>query len=251
MTLVANDEHAEPQQRERYVQDLFRRVAPRYDFLNRLLSFRRDVGWRRFAARHTGLQAGDRALDVATGTGDLAFDLARLTGSDGHVVGLDFSADMLEIARDKAERNGMASLCTFVQGNALELPFEDDSFAAATIAFGLRNVVDRERCLTEMQRVVRPGGRVLVLEFSQPVWPAFRQLYLFYFKRLLPLIGRLVQGDADTYQYLPDTVLQFPDQETLALTMTQLGFHDVQYYNLTGGISCLHVGEVRGHGSSS
>lgn len=241
---MANYEETAPEERERYVQDLFRRVAPRYDFLNRLLSFRRDVRWRRFAARHSGLQPGDKALDVATGTGDLAFDLAKLTGSDGQVVGLDFSGEMLAIAKEKAESNGMASLCTFVQGNALDLPFADDTFAAATIAFGLRNVVDRERGLTEMRRVVRPGGRVLVLEFSQPVWPVFRQLYLFYFKRMLPLIGRLVQGDKDTYQYLPDTVLQFPDQETLAGTMRELGFQNVRYYNLTGGISCLHIGEV-------
>lgn len=241
---MANYQRTGAEERERYVQDLFRRVAPRYDFLNRLLSFRRDVGWRRFTAKHSGLKPGDHALDVATGTGDLAFELARLTTSAGRVTGLDFSADMLAIAKEKAKRNGMESLCTFVQGNALDLPFENDTFAAATIAFGLRNVVDRERCLKEMQRVVRPGGRVLVLEFSQPVWPVFRQLYLFYFTRLLPLIGRLVQGDADTYQYLPDTVLQFPDQETLAQVMRQLGFKDVRYYNLTGGISCLHVGEV-------
>lgn len=241
---MANYEQTEPQERERYVQDLFRRVAPRYDFLNRLLSFRRDVAWRRFTAGKSGLQPGDEALDVATGTGDLAFDLARLTTADGHVTGLDFSEDMLALAKQKAERNDMASLCTFVQGNALELPFADDRFAAATIAFGLRNVVDRERCLLEMKRVVRPGGRVLVLEFSQPVWRPFRQLYLFYFKHVLPFIGRLVQGDADTYQYLPDTVLKFPDQETLASTMRELGFKNVQYYNLTGGISCLHVGEV-------
>lgn len=241
---MVNHEHVRTEERERYVQDLFRRVAPRYDFLNRLLSFRRDVGWRRFAARHSGLAAGDRALDVATGTGDLAFDLARVTGPSGHVVGVDFSVDMLDIARMKADQNGMAPLCTFVHGNALELPFDDDSFNAATIAFGLRNVVDRERCLQEMRRVVRPGGRVLVLEFSQPQWPVFRQLYLFYFQRLLPLIGRIVQGDADTYQYLPDTVLKFPDQETLAATMRSLGFNNVRYHNLTGGISCLHIGEV-------
>lgn len=241
---MADYEEAAPEERERYVQDLFRRVAPRYDFLNRLLSFRRDVGWRRFTAGHSGLQSGDKALDVATGTGDLAFDLAKVVGAEGEIVGLDFSAEMLAIAREKAEDNGKAPRCTFVQGNALDLPFEDDAFAAATIAFGLRNVVDRERALLEMRRVVRPGGRVLVLEFSQPVWPPFRHLYLFYFQRILPFIGRLVQGDKDTYQYLPDTVLQFPDQEALAGTMRQLGFTDVRYYNLTGGISCLHVGEV-------
>lgn len=231
-------------EREQYVRDLFRRVAPRYDFLNRLLSFRRDVGWRRFTAAHAGLAPGGRALDVATGTGDLAFELARYVGPQGQVVGLDFVEEMLVRAEAKAKAAGLDSVCRFVQGNALDLPFPDDSFDAATIAFGLRNVTDRMRCLQEMRRVVRPGGRVLVLEFSRPVWPVFRQVYLLYFRYILPLIGRLIQGDADTYRYLPETVLAFPDQEALAAYMRSLGFQNVRYYNLTGGICCLHIGDV-------
>lgn len=230
--------------REQYVQDLFRRVAPKYDFLNRLLSFRRDVAWRRFTARHAGLKPGDTVLDVATGTGDLAFDLAAVVGSEGRVVGLDFTEEMLVRAREKADKLGFSGVCRFVQGNAMDLPFADGEFDAATIGFGLRNVVDRERCLLEMRRVVRPGGLVLVLEFSQPVWPVFRQLYLLYFRHILPFIGRVVQGDADTYRYLPETVLAFPDQDSLAQHMRNLGFRNVRYHNLTGGICCLHVGEV-------
>lgn len=241
---MARKKEAALEERERYVQDLFRRVAPKYDFLNRLLSFRRDVAWRRFTARKAGLEPGGSVLDVATGTGDLAFDLAEVVGSTGRVVGLDFTEEMLVRARAKADKLGLADVCRFVQGNALELPFEDAQFDAATIAFGLRNVVDRERCLLEMRRVVKPGGRVLVLEFSQPVWPVFRQVYLLYFRHILPFIGRLVQGDADTYRYLPETVLAFPDQEALAANMRNLGFHNVHYYNLTGGICCLHIGEV-------
>lgn len=241
---MARQKDAALEERERYVQDLFRRVAPSYDFLNRLLSFRRDVAWRRFTARQAGLTPGSSVLDVATGTGDLAFDLAAVTGPDGRVVGLDFTEEMLVRAREKADKLGLAEVCEFVQGNALELPFADDEFDAATIAFGLRNVVDRDRCLLEMRRVVRPGGLVLVLEFSQPVWPVFRQLYLLYFRHLLPRIGRLIQGDADTYRYLPETVLAFPDQESLAANMRELGFRNVRYHNLTGGISCLHIGEV-------
>lgn len=241
---MARRKEAALEEREQYVQDLFRRVAPKYDFLNRLLSMRRDVGWRRFAAQRTGVAAGGSVLDVATGTGDLAFDLAAVTGPEGRVVGLDFTEEMLVRAREKADKLGLADVCEFVQGNALDLPFDDDEFDAATIAFGLRNVVDRERCLSEMRRVVRPGGRVLVLEFSQPVWPVFRQLYLLYFRYILPLIGRLIQGDADTYRYLPETVLAFPDQQSLAAKMRELGFRNVRYHNLTGGISCLHVGEV-------
>lgn len=241
---MTHKEDAAFEERERYVQDLFRRVAPRYDFLNRLLSFRRDVAWRRFTARRAGLKPGDSVLDVATGTGDLAFDLAAVVGREGRVVGLDFTEEMLVRARAKADKLGLSGVCRFVQGNALDLPFEDDEFDAATIAFGLRNVVDRERCLSEMRRVVRPGGHVLVLEFSQPVWPVFRQIYLLYFRHVLPLIGRIVQGDADTYRYLPETVLAFPDQESLAANMRKLGFRHVRYHNLTGGICCLHVGEV-------
>jgi len=231
-------------EREQYVRDLFRRVAPRYDFLNRLLSFRRDVGWRRFTAAKAGLTPGARVLDIATGTGDLAFELARYVGKEGQVIGLDFVEEMLVRARAKAQAYGLAEICQFVQGNALDLPFPDDTFDAATIAFGLRNVTDRERCLAEMRRVVRPGGRVLVLEFSRPVWPVFREIYFLYFRYLVPLIGRLVQGDPDTYRYLPETVMEFPDQEALAAMLRAAGLRDVHYYNLTGGISCLHVGVV-------
>lgn len=241
---MTRKDEAALEEREQYVQDLFRRVAPRYDFLNRLLSFRRDVAWRRFTARQAGLGPGGSVLDVATGTGDLAFDLAAVVGREGRVVGLDLTEEMLVRARRKADKLGLGDVCTFVQGNALDLPFGENEFDAATIAFGLRNVVDRERCLLEMKRVVRPGGRVLVLEFSRPVWPVFRQVYLLYFRYVLPWIGRLIQGDPDTYRYLPETVLAFPDQEALAAMMRELDFRNVRYYNLTGGICALHIGEV-------
>lgn len=235
---------AAPGDKEHYVRDLFRRVAPRYDFLNRLLSFRRDVAWRRFAARQAGLKPGDWALDVATGTGDLAFELARYVG-DGRVYGVDFVPEMLELAKRKAEKHPLGSACTFVQGNALDLPFADDTFRAAAIAFGLRNVADYSRCLQEMARVVQPGGRVLVLEFSKPVWPVFRELYHLYFHHVLPRIGRWVQGDEDTYRYLPTSVAAFPSPDELADLMREAGLEKVRYYRLTGGIVTLHVGETK------
>lgn len=230
-------------EKEHYVRDLFRRVAPRYDFLNRLLSFRRDVAWRRFAARKADLRPGDWAIDLATGTGDLAFELARYVG-DGRVVGLDFVPEMLALAQKKARTHPYGNRCHFVQGNALEIPFASHTFRAATIAFGLRNVADYLGCLKEMARVVEPGGRVLVLEFSQPVWPVFREVYHLYFHHVVPRLGRLVQGDEDTYRYLPTSVSAFPDQRGLAALMEEAGLRDVQYYNLTGGICALHIGKT-------
>ncbi len=242
---MARKKEAALEERERYVQDLFRRVAPKYDFLNRLLSFRARRGVEavyRAQGRSWSREAPYLTWPPARATSLLIW--RRSSGPTGRVVGLDFTEEMLVRAREKADKLGLADVCRFVQGNALELPFEDAQFDAATIAFGLRNVVDRERCLLEMRRVVKPGGRVLVLEFSQPVWPVFRQVYLLYFRHILPFIGRLVQGDADTYRYLPETVLAFPDQEALAANMRNLGFHNVHYYNLSGGICCLHIGEV-------
>lgn len=229
--------------RERYVRDLFRRVARRYDFLNRFLSLRQDVRWRRFAAREARLRPGDWAIDLATGTGDLALELARYVGN-GRVFGLDFVPEMLEIARRKAKRHPAGRACHFIQGNALEIPFARSTFRAATIAFGLRNVADRRACLKEMARVVEPGGRVLVLELSHPVWPVFREIYQFYFHGVVPRLGRWVQGDSDTYLYLPVSVSKFPRQDELAEMLREVGLKDVHYYNLTGGIAALHIGTV-------
>lgn len=234
----------DPGQKEAYVYAMFRRIARRYDLLNRLLSGGRDVAWRRFAAERTELTRGQKALDVATGTGDLAFALARRVGPDGEVIGVDFVEEMLQLARTKQAGRPEGAVCSFMQGNALALPFEDGAFDAATIGFALRNVSDVEKCLTEMQRVVRPGGRVVCLELSKPVWPLFRNVYHFYFHRLVPWIGRLIQGVDGPYRYLPDSVARFPDQERLAEIMRSAGFEDVRYYNLTGGIAAVHVGVV-------
>lgn len=233
-----------PEGKEQYVHRMFSRIARRYDLLNRVLSFRQDVRWRRIAADLAALRPGDAALDVATGTGDLAFELARRVGESGRVVGIDFVEEMLTIARAKADRVPVGSRCTFEQGNALSLPYAEGTFQAATIAFALRNVADVPRCLAEMRRVVAPGGRVVCLELSKPVWPVFRQVYWFYFHRIVPIIGRLAQGVDGPYRYLPESVARFPDQESLAEIMRDVGFKEVSYRNLTGGIAAIHVGTV-------
>lgn len=233
-----------PQGKEAYVREMFSRIAGRYDLLNRLLSLRRDVAWRRRAAALAALEPGNRVLDVATGTGDLAFELARLVGPRGEVVGLDFVPNMLALAQRKAERREEGKWCRFVAGNAMALPFPDATFNAVTIGFGLRNLRDVGAALREMMRVVQPGGRVVVLELSQPVWPGLKQLYAFYFHRLVPWIGRAVQGVSGPYHYLPESVRRFPDQKRLRAIMVEAGLHEVFYVNLTGGIAAVHVGRV-------
>jgi demethylmenaquinone methyltransferase/2-methoxy-6-polyprenyl-1,4-benzoquinol methylase len=218
---------------------MFARIAGRYDLLNHLLSGNVDKGWRRLVARtlQPSLAEGARVLDVACGTGELSLVLARAGAA--RVVGLDFCRPMLEIARRKAV--GGSHRLPFVEGDALRLPFADESFDVVTIAFGLRNLAGVEDGLRELRRVLRPGGRLAVLEFSSPVVPGFRALFRFYFTRVLPRVGGLVSGSRVAYEYLPDSVSRFPDQKRLAALMREAGFEEVEYRNLTGGIAALHT----------
>jgi demethylmenaquinone methyltransferase / 2-methoxy-6-polyprenyl-1,4-benzoquinol methylase len=225
----------------RRVREMFSGIATRYDLLNHLLSGNTDQRWRRLVARRlqAALTGGDaRALDVACGTGDLSLAIAKATGAQ--VVGTDFCRPMLEIAARKAIEQKQA--IPFIEGDALRLPFTDRSFEAVSIAFGLRNLSSVEGGLKELWRVLKPGGRVAVLEFSSPVVPGFRALFQFYFTRVLPRIGGLVSGSRGAYEYLPDSVSRFPDQERLAALMRGVGFEEVEYQNLTGGIAALHLG---------
>ena len=219
---------------------MFARIAGRYDLLNHLLSGNVDKSWRRLVARtlQPSLVEGARVLDVACGTGDLSRVLARAGAAN--VIGLDFCRPMLEIARRKAADDDRVVL--FVEGDALRLPFADEAFDVVTIAFGLRNLAVVEEGLRELLRVLRPGGRAAVLEFSSPVVPGFRALFRFYFTRLLPRIGGWLSGSRGAYRYLPDSVSRFPDQERLAALMRGAGFEEVGYRNLTGGIAALHTG---------
>ena len=224
------------QDHARRVRDMFARISPSYDRLNHLLSGNSDKRWRRIVVEKLGpqLPAAPRILDVACGTGDLSIALFEKTGA--RVVGVDFCRPMLELAAQKKPE------LAFVEGDALQLPFDDALFDAVTIAFGLRNLSSIERGLEELRRVLKPDGRVAILEFSKPVVPGFRSLATAYCTRLVPRIGGMISGSRSAYEYLPDSVSRFPDQETLAAMMRDAGFADVIFQNLTGGIAALHTG---------
>jgi demethylmenaquinone methyltransferase/2-methoxy-6-polyprenyl-1,4-benzoquinol methylase len=218
---------------------MFDRIAPRYDLLNRAMTAGLDGRWRRAAAAAADLAAGDRALDVCTGTGDLAFALADRVTASGEVVGVDFAERMLERAREKA---GARPGVRFEVADALALPFGDDAFDAATVAFGIRNVDDLDRGLAEMARVVRPGGRVVILEITTPA--RMRRFYEVWFDRVVPRLGRLLGRDAAAYSYLPASVRRFPPPPELAARMAAAGLRDVRWRPLAFGIVAIHHGRV-------
>jgi demethylmenaquinone methyltransferase/2-methoxy-6-polyprenyl-1,4-benzoquinol methylase len=225
----------------RAVRDMFAGIAGRYDLLNHVLSVNIDKRWRRLVRRKLEdiLQRDDAAvLDVACGTGDLSIELKR--GSKADVIGSDFCRPMLSIAGEKSRELSLD--IPYVEGDALNLPFVDSRFDALTIAFGLRNLASFSDGLKELHRVLKPGGKLVILEFSSPVVPGFRGLFRFYFTRVLPRIGGIVSGSRGAYEYLPDSVSRFPDQKALASMIAGTGFRDVSYTNLTGGIAAIHVG---------
>ena len=227
----------------RAVREMFSGIARRYDLLNHVLSINIDKRWRRLVrGKLTDVLARADAivLDVACGTGDLSLELQR----DAHarIVGSDFCRPMLAIADDKTSAAGLT--IPYVEADAMTLPFADASFDALTIAFGLRNLSNFADGLTELHRVLKPGGRLVILEFSTPVVPGFRSLFRFYFTRNLPRIGGVVSGSRGAYEYLPDSVSKFPDQKGLAELMRSTGFAAVEYTNLTGGIAAIHSGLV-------
>ncbi len=222
------------------VRAMFDRIAPRYDLMNRLMSAGLDRRWRRLAAAAADVSLGGRALDVCTGTGDLAFELADRVGPAGAVTGTDFSEPMLQRARAKAAARG--SSVTFTHADALDLPFPADEFDAATVAFGARNWSDLERGLAEMVRVVRPGGRVVVLDITTP--RRLRRLHGLWFDRIVPRLGAVVGGDGDAYSYLPASAKRFPPPALLAGAMTAAGLDRVGWRGFMGGIVALHHGRV-------
>ena len=221
---------------------VFDSVAARYDVMNDLMSMGVHRLWKRFTIDQSGVRPGHFVLDIAGGTGDLAGKFSSRVGRQGFVVLADINAAMLNTGRDKLINNGGINNIDYVQANAEYLPFEDDCFDCITIAFGLRNVTDKERALASMNRVLKPGGRLLVLEFSKPVLPLLSKAYDAYSFTALPVMGRLVANDADSYRYLAESIRMHPDQETLKDMMDSAGFGRTSYHNLTGGIVALHKG---------
>ncbi len=228
-------------EKQRKVAGVFHSVAQKYDVMNDLMSMGIHRVWKRFTIELSGVHRGQRVLDIAGGTGDLAAKFARLVGEEGEVVLADINDSMLKVGRDNLANKGVVGNVQYVQANAECLPFPDNHFDCITIAFGLRNVTDKDKALQSMFRVLKPGGKLLVLEFSKPnkmLAPAY-DIYSF---KLLPLMGKLVANDAESYRYLAESIRMHPDQETLKDMMQTAGFSQCEYFNLTGGIVALHRG---------
>jgi demethylmenaquinone methyltransferase/2-methoxy-6-polyprenyl-1,4-benzoquinol methylase len=224
------------------VRGVFDSVAGRYDLMNDLMSGGAHRLWKQYALSLTGLKPGDSALDVAGGTGDLAAGMARQVGAGGLVLLTDINAAMLGEGRDRLVDAALVGNVHYAQANAECLPFADGSFHCVTIGFGLRNVTDKAAALRSMQRVLKPGGQLLILEFSKPVNPLLANVYDKYSFKVLPRLGQLVAGDADSYRYLAESIRRHPDQETLLGMMQTAGLEDCRYYNLMGGIVAVHRG---------
>ena len=224
------------------VRGVFDSVAPKYDLMNDLMSGGLHRLWKEFTLSQTHLRPGQRALDVAGGTGDLARGMHGQVGDRGLVVLSDINGAMLAHGRDRTLDTGVVCGFECVQANAEALPFADNSFDCVTIGFGLRNVTDKPAALRSMQRVLKPGGQLLVLEFSHPTSPAVKPIYDAYSFRVLPLLGKLVANDADSYRYLAESIRKHPDQETLLAMLRDAGLEDCRYHNLSGGIVAVHRG---------
>ncbi len=223
------------------VADVFHSVAHKYDLMNDVMSFGIHHLWKKFTIEMCGLREGHSVLDLAGGTGDLAIKQARLVGDSGHVVLADINASMLQEGRDRVLNKGLVKRISTSQCNAEILPFEDNSFDCITIAFGLRNVTDKVKALKSMRRVLKPGGRLCVLEFSKPLYEPLEKVYDFYSFKILPKMGEFITNDRDSYQYLAESIRMHPDQAALKQMMIEeAGFDEVEVFNLSGGIVALH-----------
>jgi len=229
------------EKRER-IQEIFTSVADRYDLMNDLMSFGTHRLWKRFVAEKTNLKPGEQAIDVCGGTADIAILMAKRVGERGRVVVYDINLPMLEIGREKCIDRGLLKNVQYVQGNAEDIGFKDNTFHCATVGFGIRNVTYLEKAFNEMKRVVKPGGRVICLEFSHPTSRVFSKLYDIYSFQVIPVIGDMVTGHRDAYTYLPESIRRFPSQEELKRIMEGVGLFKVKYYNLFNGVAAVHIG---------
>jgi demethylmenaquinone methyltransferase/2-methoxy-6-polyprenyl-1,4-benzoquinol methylase len=224
------------------VREVFDSVAAQYDLMNDLMSCGLHRLWKRFTIELSAVRSGQTVLDIAGGTGDLAAKFSKLVGADGKVILADINAAMLSVGRDRLIDKGTLSNIDVVQADAQFLPFDDNSIDCITIAFGLRNVTDKAKALRSMHRVLKPGGRVLVLEFSKPTSPLLSKVYDAYSFSALPAMGKLITDDADSYRYLAESIRKHPDQESLLEMVEDAGFVDCRYHNMTGGIVAVHRG---------
>ena len=230
------------EQKVAMVADVFHSVAAKYDIMNDVMSMGIHRLWKRFTIDCSGVRAGQQVLDLAGGTGDITALFSKRVGPSGKVVLADINESMLNVGRDKLRDLGLVNNIEFVQANAEALPFADNSFDIVSIGFGLRNVTDKDAALRSMFRVLKPGGRLLVLEFSKPENELLSKAYDLYSFRILPFMGQLIANDKESYQYLAESIRMHPDQETLKQMMQDAGFQEVSYHNLTGGIVALHRG---------
>jgi demethylmenaquinone methyltransferase/2-methoxy-6-polyprenyl-1,4-benzoquinol methylase len=229
-----------------FVREMFDHIAPHYDFLNRLLSLRQDVYWRRRLVAALALRPGARILDAACGTADVALEIVRQAPGDVEVVGIDFAPEMLRLARTKLSGPAGSAAIRLAAADVFHLPFKAGGFDAATMAFGIRNIQDKETALRRFRDHLKPGGRLAILELATPSQGPARSAYLFYFNRLLPLIGRFFSNHSFAYSYLPQSVARFPAADRFAALMRRAGFRNVRYRELTMGVTVLFVGDKPG-----
>ena len=235
-------ESVDVEEKQGKVAEVFHSVAAKYDIMNDAMSFGVHRLWKRFTIELSGVRAGQTVLDIAGGTGDLAYKFSKKVGPTGKVVLADINDSMLKVGRDKLTYRGVINNMEFVQANAQYLPFEDNTFDLITIAFGLRNVTDKDMALESMLRVLKPGGRLLVLEFSKTNNPVLSKLYDTYSFSILPKMGQLIANDSESYKYLAESIRMHPDQETLKSMMQNAGFERCSFHNMTGGVVALHKG---------
>ncbi len=229
-------------EKQEKVAGVFHSVADKYDVMNDLMSAGVHRLWKRYTIETSGAKKGDTILDLAGGTGDLAIKFTRIVGPTGKVTLSDINPSMLENGRERLTNMGIAGNIEYVEANAEELPFDDNTYNITTMAFGLRNVTDKDKALRSIYRCLKPGGKLMVLEFSKPVVPGLNTIYDAYSFKLLPFIGKLVANDEESYRYLAESIRMHPDQDTLKGMMEEAGFEKCSYHNMTGGIVALHVG---------